>query len=243
MLDEYPMDSNAMVADLDPRRLELLGTYVEETTLSDELAAIVGRIAERHPKYLRVKELFETVEAYKRIGQAIYEQWRAGRVEVVYDFACGHGLLGLLLAYRFGKLRVVCVDMEQRPAFGHYLAVARELGIAFENISYVESDFTEVKLPPKSYVICIHACNEGTKDAIEMAVAAGACYAAMPCCIRDGIYLRRIKHVADAVRYAASVGVIAGQYGAYKITAIDERITNRNLIVLGGPAPRYGDAG
>jgi len=243
MLSQYPMDSNAMVSDLDAERLGLLLTYVEETTLSEELAAIIGRIAERHPKQLRVKELFETVEAYKRIGQAIYEQWRAGRVEVVYDFACGHGLLGLLLAQRFGKLRVVCVDLERRPAFDHYLAVARGLGVSLENISYVEGDFTELDLPPKSYVICIHACNEGTKDALEMAVAAAACYAAMPCCIRDGIYLRRIKHVDDDVRYAAAVGVIAGRYGAYKITAIDGRITNRNLIILGGLVPGATDAG
>jgi len=235
MLQRYPMDSNAMVSGLDAERLDLLLTYVEETTLSDRLAAIIGEIAKRHPQYLRVKELFETVEAYKRIGQAIYEQWREGNVEVIYDFACGHGLLGVLLAYRFHKLRVVCVDLERRPAFGHYLEVAREMEVPLENISYVESDFKKVDLAPNSYVICIHACNEGTRDALEMARAAGACYAAMPCCIRDGIYLRRINHVDDETRYAASVGVIAGQYGAYKITAIDERITNRNLILLGAP--------
>jgi hypothetical protein len=57
----------------------------------------------------------------------------------------------------------------------------------------------------------------------------------MPRCIRDGIYLRRINHVDGRIRYAASVGVIAGRFGAHKITAIDERITNRNLIVLGAP--------
>ena len=60
----------------------------------------------------------------------------------------------------------------------------------------------------------------------------------MPCCIRDGIYLRRIKHTDDGTRYAAAVGVIAGQYGADKITAIDERITNRNLILVGDPQKR-----
>ena len=237
MVTGYPMDSNAMVHDLDPPRLQLLLTYVAETTLSEQLSAVVARIAERHPQYLRVKELFETVEAYKRIGQAIYEQWRAGNVRTIYDFACGHGLLGLLLAYRFPRLRIVCVDLERRPAFDHYLSVARELGAPLENISYVEGDFQDVQLPPKSYVICIHACNEGTRTALEMAVAADACYAAMPCCIRDGIYLRRINHVDDQIRYAASVGVIAGRFGAYKITAIDERITNRNLVVLGAPRP------
>jgi len=233
MLLRYPMDSNSMVHGLDSGLFDLLLMYVEEVTHSDELATMISEISRRYPSYLRVKELFETVEAYKRIGQAIYEQWRAGHVETIYDFACGHGLLGILLAYRFPKLRVVCVDLERRPAFDHYLEVARDLGVALENVSYVEADFRNLALPPKSYVICIHACNEATKIALEAATAAGACYAAMPCCIRDGIYLRRIKHVDDPTRYAAAVGVIAGRFGAYKITAIDERITNRNLIILG----------
>jgi hypothetical protein len=235
MLARYPMDSNAMVSALDADRLALLLTYVAETTLSDELAAVIGDIQRRFPKYLRVKETFETVEAYKRIGQAIYEQWRDRNVDVIYDFACGHGLLGILLAYRFHRLRVVCVDLERRPAFDHYLEVARDRGVRLENVSYLETDFTKVVLVPKSYVISIHACNEATRDALEMARAARACFAAMPCCIRDGIYLRGINHVDDETRYAASVGVIAGQFGAYKITAIDPRITNRNLIVLGAP--------
>ena len=233
MLLQYPMDSNAMVSDLDAERFDLLLTYVAETTHSDKLPCIVAEIAKRHPKYLRVKELFETVEAYKRVGQAIYEQWRDGRVETIYEFCAGHGLLGFLLAYRFPKLSVVCVDAEKRPAFEHYLSVARHLDVALDNINYVESDIAGVSLPPRSYVICVHACNELTNIALQKAVEAGACYAAMPCCIRDGIYLKRIKHVDDRIHYAAAVGVIAGQFGAYKITAIDERITNRNLIILG----------
>ncbi|MHC4983765.1 MAG: methyltransferase [Planctomycetota bacterium] len=234
MLSRYPMDSNAMVCELDRERFDLLLAYVAETTLSEELSRMVAEITKGHPKHLRVKELFETLESYKRIGQAIYEQWRAGNVEVIYDFACGHGLLGLLLAYRFPKLRVVCVDLERRPAFDNYLAVAGDIGIRLENIDYVECDFKAIKLPQKSYVICIHACNEATKAALEMAAAADACYAAMPCCIRDGIYLKHINHVDDDTHYAAAVGVVAGQFAAYKITAIDRRITNRNLIILGG---------
>lgn len=235
MLERYPMDSTAMVADLDAERLQLLLTYVSETTRSEELSAFVATTVELHPTYLRVKELFETVEAYRRIGQAVYERWRAGEVDVVYDFACGHGLLGVLLAYRFRKLRVVCVDLERRPAFGHYLDVLGGMGIALGNITYVEADFADVALAAKSYVICIHACNEATKHALEMARSAGACFAAMPCCIRDGIYIRTVNHTDDETRYKASVGIIAGRYGAYKITAIDGRITNRNLIVLGSP--------
>ena len=233
MLERYPMDSNAMVHGLDAERLDLLLTYVEETTMSDRLATMIAEISRQYPSYLRVKELFETFEAYKRIGQHVYEQWKAGRVERIYEMCAGHGLLGILLAYRFPKLSIVCVDAERRPAFDHYLAVARELGVALANIGYVESDIAAVPIEPPAYVIIIHGCNEVTKLALERAVEAGACFAAMPCCIRDGIYLRRIKHVDDATRYAAAVGVIAGQFGADKITAIDERITNRHLILLG----------
>lgn len=233
MLERYPMGSNAMVHGLDAERLDLLLAYVGERTLSGRLATMVAEISRQYPSYLRVKELFETVEAYRRIGQHVYEQWKAGRVERVYEMCAGHGLLGILLAHRFPRLDVLCVDAERRPAFDHYLEVAADLGIGLANIRYVESDIAEVAIEPRSYVLIIHGCNEVTKVALERAVAAGACFAAMPCCIRDGIYLRKINHLDDRQRYAAAVGAIAGQFGADKITAIDERITNRHLIVLG----------
>lgn len=233
MLLQYPMDPNAKVHDLDAERLDLLWVYVAEATHSAELSAILAEISRRHPLYLRVKELFETLEAYKRIGQNIYERWRDGQVRIVYEFCAGHGLLGLLLANRFGKVSVVCVDNERRPAFGHYCAVARDSGLRLDNLRYLECDIAEASLEPGGYVVCIHACNELTMTALEKADSAGAYYAIMPCCIRDGIYFRRINHVDDPTRYAVAAGVIAGRYRADKVTAIDERITNRNLIIMG----------
>jgi hypothetical protein len=228
------MHSNAMVGGLDHKLLSLILDHVEAITLSAELSAIVAEISRRYPKHLRVKELFETLALYTRVGQAIYEQWRVGNVETIYEFACGHGLLGVLLAYRFPKLPVICIDLEKRPAFDHYLEVARDAGVTLQNIAYIEGDFRDHTIAPNSFVVCIHACNEATEAALEMAVAAGAHYAAMPCCIRDGIYFRRINHLDDQQRYAVAAGYIAGRFDAYKVTAIDERITNRNLVVLGG---------
>jgi hypothetical protein len=232
-LDLYPMDPGVMVARLEPRLQELLHAYVLEAAHSDQIADMLAEIGRRFPDHLRVKELFETMEAYRRIGQDIYEHWRAGRVEAIFDLACGHGLLGLLLANRFPKLPVMCVDRERRPAFERYLEVARDTRLSLPHLRYIEADLSDVPIGPRSYVICIHGCNEVTRDAIRRARAAGACFAVMPCCIRDGIYIRRIAHLNDQMRYAVVAGVIAGASAADKVTAIDPRITNRNLIVLG----------
>lgn len=237
MLSQYPMDSNAMVHDLDTGRLGQLLGYVGETTHSDEWPAAIAAIAERHPNHLRVKELFETLEAYRRIGQDIYEQWRDGQVREIYDLCAGHGLLGLLLANRFADTAVTCVDIERRPAFGYYLAAAREHDLLLANIDYRECDIARITPQAGSYVVCIHACNELTRTALTRAAAAGAFFAAMPCCIRDKIYFRRIAHVDEATRYAVAAGFIAGRFGARKVTAIDGRITNRNLILLGHGKP------
>ena len=239
MLERYPMDSNAMVADLDEERRELLLTYVEETTWSGEVRRMLADVVRDHPRYLRVKETFETIEAYRRIGQNVYERWRDGLIDNVYDLCAGHGLLGLLLAYRFAKLQVVCVDKEWRPAFGHYTETAARVGIDLPNLRYEEADLADVVIAPRSYAISIHACNELTRMALEKAAEAGAHYAVMPCCIRDGIYFRRIKHADDETRYAAAAGYIAGMFGADRITAIDPRITNRHLIVMGRADPAH----
>jgi len=44
----------------------------------------------------------------------------------------------------------------------------------------------------------------------------------------------RVAQVDDATRHTVMVGLVAGQYGAHFISAIDQRITNRNLLIFGG---------
>ena len=44
---------------------------------SPRVAEVIREIAKRHPRYLRVKELFETFEAYRRIGR---EDWLGAAV-------------------------------------------------------------------------------------------------------------------------------------------------------------------
>merc|ERR1740139_965151 len=65
-----------------------------------ELPAIFHHISLSTPRYLRVKELFEALEAFQIIGRAIATAGHGddqGTIDTLYDLACGHGLLGALL--------------------------------------------------------------------------------------------------------------------------------------------------
>jgi SAM-dependent methyltransferase len=68
------------------------------------------------PRLLRVKELFESFEAFKMIENFMVgaKKWR--EIKSVFDVGCGHGLVGMLIAYRFPKMTVVGVDVAVRPA-------------------------------------------------------------------------------------------------------------------------------
>ena len=119
--DEFDLSPQTMVAALDERALALLDCYLAHALPQwPEMARIVARIAARHPTSLRLKELCETVELFLVVGQFFFERWRRHGLTTLLDLACGHGLLGVLLAYRFPMLQVVCVDLEARSCWAHY---------------------------------------------------------------------------------------------------------------------------
>ena len=179
-----------------------------------EVAVALKWMWQRHPAALRVKELFETVETFSVIAKQIaYIQSRAAKqaktrkkgggassassssaaaataeytpIEHIFDFACGHGLLGVLLGYRFPGVKVVCCDLERRSYFDHYIEAFRQCGVPdvasgetvpLSNVSFVEGDMAEVPVPPRSFIATIHACNESNIVAMDMAVEANAAY-------------------------------------------------------------------
>jgi len=99
-----------------------------------ELAAIfhhMDTFKEDH-RFLRVKELFESLEAFKVIASVVLTAQQQGRtIDTIYDMACGHGLVGILLAYRFPRKQVVLVDLERRPAFDAYVEAWEAEGFAY----------------------------------------------------------------------------------------------------------------
>ncbi len=308
LLDRLPqradsLDQHAFVAHLPAALREgVRGYLLRSFPGSPEVAAaLLDHVAVHHPTHLRVKELFETVEAVKHAGNHVHELMQRGRqrkrgrrqavdddavgggggggggggssssgggggggssssgdggsgssssggaVSALYDLACGHGLGGVLMAYRFPKLPVVCADRARRPCFDSYLAAFAEHGQGaplIQNLSFVEGDVTPDAvaggaLPRGAYILCVHGCNEMSVTALALARSARAGYCVLPCCIRDEVFGVKTRSARgrwlmdDDTRYAVQVGFLAGKSGADKVCKIDRRITNRHLALVG----------
>ena len=122
------------------------------------------------------------------------------------------------------------------------------------NLCFVEGDVADVPIgtgddATASFLVCIHACNEANKIALDLAAEARsrgvACgWAVMPCCIPNGLYIpNKVRDADDATCYALKCGFIAGLYGADRMGAIDARITNRNCLLTRGWALSEGEGG
>ncbi|CAE8676811.1 unnamed protein product [Polarella glacialis] len=252
------LDPHAMVAELpEAARSRLVDHFAASVSFSPELKAVAEHILQHAPRLLRAKELLETVEAFKQIANFAADASKArGGVPLAraYDVACGHGLLGCLLAYRFPKAKITCCDTApMRPALQAYIAAFEACGIrSFEgeavlgNLEFVQGELAKVvqerELEADSsqlaMVAAVHACNSAAPEAIAAAEAAGAVWCVMPCCIPDGTYfpcaIRGSASGDDTVRYLLQCGAIAGQHRAERVNAIDSRITNRNFLLCGG---------
>jgi len=200
------------------------------------------------PQYLRVKEIFESLESFKTISSLILSaQEQCKQVNLILDLACGHGLVGILLAYRFPKKRVVCVDLEARPAFTAYVKAWEAKGFSIHgeakplsNLEYREQDLNEVLMEDglvdqSSCLVALHACNEANSEVVEGAIARGALWGVMPCCIRTKQYLPACSIELDSdTRYNLLSGAFANSYNAQIVRVIDKRITARPIFIAGG---------
>lgn len=247
------IDSNSMVAALPATTKHLLEEYIKDRSPgSAEVADVLIHVSSAHPTHLRTKELCETLEAVTLIGSDInrilqrHPERRTDGRFTIYDLACGHSLAGVLLAYRFPTVNVVCIDRERRDCWTSYVDAFEKLGekskgsaTVLSNLSHEEGDAFSVRPKEGDYLVMLHGCNELSPHALELAGRNGCNYAIMPCCLRDGLLGVRTDSgnhnwgIDDSSRYAAQVGYLAGKYGCEKIAAISHQITNRYLIVFG----------
>lgn len=119
----------------------------------------------------------------------------------------GHGLLGILLAYRFPEMKVKCVDLDIRAATDHLIEAWSVEGfpapgheLPLDNLEVIQADVNDIELTKSTFVCCIHACNEANLLILRKSEAVGASYGMMPCCIPDGIYGTDCRHLPDGTR-------------------------------------------
>jgi len=247
--------SNSMVDDLEDGTKKHIRDYIiERCPGSAEIADALFWVAETHPKELRTKELMETVEAITIIGAAINvlldsssDTTQRKQSMTIYDLACGHGLGGMLLAYRFPEIKVVCIDMERRPCWDTYREAFEKFGVktpgndtVMANLALEVGDIATLQPAQGDYLMCIHGCNDLSPFVLTTALKYRTGFAVMPCCIPDGLLGVSSSSsggswgiIDDKARYALQVGYLAGKFSCSKVAAISHIITNRFLIIIG----------
>ncbi|OUS43332.1 hypothetical protein BE221DRAFT_80866 [Ostreococcus tauri] len=268
LCDSLPMRESCLsthtrFSDLDGylrvRFLEYLSTTVPAMP---ELAGVVLAMEKTSPQYLRVKELLESIEVFKLVVahlQSAENLRRKVHYDTFFDLACGHGLVGVMLAHAFPGRRVRSFDVARRPAFLAFCHGFANIGHArgslsprieasnvddceekpaLPNIDFTHGDIVAAKafLNDASFVIALHGCNELNKIAVDMARDINALWCVMPCCIKTNIYIPNaiVSKLNDDARYAFMCGAIAAMHDAQLIRSIDVRITNRAIVLCGG---------
>lgn len=149
----------------------LLHKYTGDT-LFDKIARAVC-----HAGCLPRKELYEAWEVARRVRR----RFRGGRI---VDLACGHGLLAqIMLLLDQSSTQALAVDLHI-PKSAATLAASMNScwPRLLEQLTFQESDLTDVPLFPDDLVVSAHACGGLTDLILDRAVAAGARVAVLPCC-------------------------------------------------------------
>ena len=246
------IDPHVTLSALSPLKRARLWRYLRDLIPSrPALPEAVARLEAAQPRFGRVKEILESCEAFLHAERAALaaggeggeggDGEEAAPTRPIFDVACGHGLVGALLAYRFPRRRIVAVDLERRPAFDAWVGALRGDGCddadesALSNLRFVQGDFASISFDSPSLVLCVHGCNEVNRDAIEFARRSDAAWLVLPCCLRVALYMDALSvKLPDDTRYALLCGAMAGEYDAELVESIDRRISPRAIVIGGG---------
>jgi hypothetical protein len=141
-------------------------------TLHDALGRVVSEAA-----CLPRKEFFEAWEVAKRVN-------KKARGRPILDLAAGHGLLAwMLLVLDPTAPGARCVD-KVRPPSAHILegALAARWPRLAGKVRWETGDLRKVVATADDLVTSVHACGRLTDVALDIALAARAPVAVLPCC-------------------------------------------------------------
>ena len=123
------------------------------------------------------KELYEAWEVARRVRR----RFRGGRV---IDLAAGHGLLGqILLVLDDSSPSVVAIDkVIPSSAPRLHASLVEDWPRLTGRIRFVEAPLDSIAIAPADLVVSAHACGRLTDVVLDLAAAAGARVAVLPCC-------------------------------------------------------------
>lgn len=256
---ESTLHPSLMISQCSPYQKARIWRYLRQAMGKDhytELTSIVHEVDVVTQGKVRVKEIFESFETYKILENFVVNAQRTRTraslpaINEVYELACGHGLVSLLLAYRFPKIQFHLYDISKRNAFRIWCDAWEKHGFkanpekdakVLSNIQFYEKDLICAKdaIHVNSLVIAIHACNDLNEKAIKMAISKKAAWSVMPCCISKDLYLGETAQfiVSDDqrdLRHSLMLGGMAQKYKAELIQEIPRSITNRPIMLSGG---------
>ncbi|CAJ1400043.1 unnamed protein product [Effrenium voratum] len=239
------LDPKVRVHELPPELRVRVWAYLRQMNpYEPSLAAIFSTLdAMPGPQKLRVKELFESCDIVSALvmwwlRRPLTSQKRWGPPCRVLDAACGHGLVGMMLAHCFPDSLVRAVDLEERTLAGKALEAWAAAGRELANFQFVAGDLNHAKgwveeasSISQSLVVAVHACNEATLDVLQLAEDLGSSWAVVPCCMRRRLYFPGSTHLEAEEHYPLMCGALSARFGANMLHSIDRTITTKNLIV------------
>lgn len=185
------------------------------------------------------KELYESWETARRIRR----RFRGGRV---VELAAGHGLLAhLLLVLDDTSPSAVCLDLRRPPSAPliHEALVSRwprlEGRVSYrEQRLRPEDDAAALGLGPTDLVVSAHACRPLSDRVLDLALAARARVAILPCCHSadtcDTGGLERWMDVGLAIDATRAARLRAAGYRVLT-QQIPAEVTPKNRLLIGVP--------
>jgi hypothetical protein len=179
------------------------------------------------------KELFESWEFAKRVS-------RRAKGGPVVDLACGHGVVAwMMLLLDRSTTSATCIDPRLPPSAARLAeALSARFPGAASKITYVEDSLDAAQVTPTTRVLAVHACGALTDRALDLALAARAPFAALPCCHSrrkqdDGGLIGWLPF--DLAIDVTRVGRLRDAGYTVWTSSIPEEITPKNRLFLGLP--------
>mmetsp|Transcript_25472 Transcript_25472/g.73669 ORF Transcript_25472/g.73669 Transcript_25472/m.73669 type:complete len:425 (+) Transcript_25472:292-1566(+) len=205
------IDPNIRLCDLVPAKRAALYRYLHVS--SSGVPGLVDMISALPSRYVRVKELLESVEVFFHVERLMKRSTvhgqKAKRLTRVHDIGCGHGLVGILIASAYPHIAVHSIDLVPRESFLAQRDAFRSTGALLDNLTFEAGDLSvfendqddnggdathtatdvaatknEGESNDHTLVLCVHGCKELTHESIELAQHNGWAWLVLPCCLQ-----------------------------------------------------------